>query len=80
MNYTEIAKKLKSAPGKCYFTGEKPDHDDLLVMISEADHALRDTFGLYTEATVVRVVRKMLIQNDTASRICAKPLSLEQRV
>jgi len=50
------------------------------VMISEADHALRDTFGLYTEATVVRVVRKMLIQNDTASRICAKPLSLEQRV
>jgi len=79
-DYEAIAKELSKARGTCYFTGEKPTHEDLVEMVEEADDALSDTFGYYREATIKRVVRRMLIDNDTASRICANPLNLEARV
>ena len=76
MTHEEIAKSLSKARGICHFTNESPSFEDLLEMVAEADNALADTFGSYDHVTIQAVVRKMLKQNDSASRICANPLSI----
>lgn len=73
MTHKEIAESLTKARGICHFTNEPPTFEDLLEMVEEADVALADTFGSYDHVTIQAVVRKMLKENDSASRICANP-------
>jgi len=76
MTHKEIAQSLTKARGIFHFTGEPPTFSDLLEMVEEADIALADTFGRYDHVTIQAVVRKMLQKNDSASRICANPLTI----
>ena len=73
MTHKEIAQALTKARGIYYQTSEPPTFEDLLTMVEEADNALSDTFGSYDHVTIQAVVRKMLTNNDSASRICANP-------
>ena len=76
MTNREIALSLTKARGTYYQTGKRPTFEHLLVMVEEADNALFNTFGSYNNITIRRVVRIMLKKNDSASRICANPLSI----
>ncbi len=76
MTHKEIAEILTKARGRYYRTEEAPTFSELLEMVEEADDALADTFGSYDHITIQAVVRKMLKQNESASSICANPLSI----
>jgi hypothetical protein len=73
MTHKEIAQALTKARGIYYQTSEPPTFEDLLEMVEEADNALADSFGRYDHVTIQAVVRKMLKEADSASRICANP-------
>jgi len=75
MNLLKIATELEKTAkrGKFYQTNEAPTSTQLVSMVEEADNACADTFGTYSSFTIKFVVRKMLSQNDSASRILANP-------
>jgi predicted flavoprotein YhiN len=75
-DYEKIASSLTKAKGICHFTGRRPTYGDLLKMVEQADNTLSSTFGRYDSDDIAQVVRKMLLENDSASRICANPQNL----